>query len=106
MSKNGQYNRKTGKDGRPVRHGKVRIYDRIIEVLELKDEANTHEIFDFCNNYMTKRGRISSTTITMQALCNMLAKYPAFVRTGTIEVGGSSGKYGIANWCLLDWLEE
>ena len=106
MSKNGQYNRKTGKDGRTVRHGKVRMYNRIIEVLEQKDEATTHEIFDFCNNYMTKRGRISSNTITMQALCNMLAKYPAFVRIGSIEVGGFSGKYKVASWSLLDWLEE
>lgn len=106
MSKNGQYDKKRGKDGRPVRHGKVRMYNRIIELLEQKDEATTREIFDYCNNYMTKRGRVSQTSITMQALANMLAKYPAFVNIGTTAVDGFSGQYAIATWSLLDWLEE
>lgn len=100
------------KDGRRVRHGNVRMYNRIVEFLEEKGEASTHEILDYCNNAPSKRtGRPLQHSITMQQLGNILSKYPAFVNMGTVMVEGSTsrlsdrGRYKIAVWSLLDWLE-
>lgn len=100
------------KDGRKVRHGNLRMYNRVVEFLEEKGEASTHEILDYCNNAPSKAtGRRMQHSITMQQLGNLLAKYPAFVNMGMVMVESNTsrladkGRYKIATWCLLDWLE-